>query len=155
MSNNSLSKLDTIIDSLGGGLSGVSSTGADITIRPDGKKALVVDTEIVLNVDNVTLDNLKLTANIATPRHYELSGIDLSGTILSLSGTAISVLVSNISTSNDGQVSFDGGTGWYDIPKNYGGIALDSSVFGKLQISTIKIRAKTNTIDAQIITVEV
>ncbi len=151
--NTTLQKLDDILASLGGGLSGVSSTGADLVIREDGKTAIAVDTEIVLNADNITIDNLTKLAQV---RHYADTNVLSGGTTIALSGTASSVLVTNTSTTVDGQVSFDGGSGWFDIVKNYGGIGVDSNSRNHLAITSIKVRSKTSeATSVQIITVEV
>lgn len=94
---------------------------------------------------------------IGDTKHYTITAATTAGAAVPIVGTAITILVTNVSTTNDGQVSFDGGVGWYDIPKNYGGIALDSNAVAKIQLtsSDVYVKAKTNTIDAQIITVEV
>ena len=94
------------------------------------------------------------TGNI---EHYTITAATTAGASVAITGIAVSILVTNISATDDGQVSFDGGVGWYDIPKNYGGIALDSNAVAKIQLTSadVYIKAKTNTIDAQIITVEV
>ena len=94
---------------------------------------------------------------IGSVEHYTITAATTAGASVAIVGTAVSILVTNISTTNDGQVSFDGGIDWYDIPKNYGGIALDSNAVAKIQLtsSDVYVKAKTNIIDAQIITVEI
>lgn len=94
---------------------------------------------------------------VGSTGHYTITAATTAGSAVGIIGTAVSILITNISTTDDGQVSFDGGIGWYDIPKNYGGIALDSNAVAKIQLtsSDVYVKAKTNTIDAQIITVEV
>lgn len=165
---------------------GASGEAVSVVEQPDGSYALKVDTEVTLNADNVTVGNVKVGYNgtdntlLATTSGGYVKVVDTDGTSLKPStgivkqytvttvtsagsgvpivGTAVSILVTNISTTDDGQVSFTGGAYWYDIPKNYGGIAIDSNTVAKIQLtsSDVYVRSKTaGTIDVQAITVEV
>lgn len=142
-----------------------------VTIEFEPKSDLVSEIAVLDTSDNkcklVSTDNpLPVTTvggsggNIVngTIKQYTLTTVTSAGSGVSIVGTAVSILVTNTSATDDGQVSFDGGIGWYDIPKNYGGIALDSNTVAKIQLtsSDVYVKSKTaGTIDFQIITVEI
>lgn len=70
-----------IVDSTG-------STFADVIVREDGRKALVVDTEIELHTDNVTLSNVFVASTDGTVANADYILLDANRRIGVISGEA-------------------------------------------------------------------